>query len=502
MSEIKCPNCGEVFKIDESNYIAIVNQVRDIEFQKQVIEKEKQFKIEKESDIEKAELKLKNEYDKQLSNKDSLIKQLESELNLEKQNKKSAIDKITQEKAIELAEKDKQLLESKRNLEDNYKNQLANKNVELEKLNSQIALLENNKQVAVNNAVADKEREIVELKNKFAQDIAQSTSKIELLKKDLENKENEKKLAIKEKETENDRKINEMNEKIIVIQGQLESKKQEHKEQLRMKDEEIAQYKDFKLKQSVKLLGESLEQHCEIEFNKLRSLGFQNAQFNKDNLAVENSKGDYIYREFDETGTEIISIMFDMKNEADVSINKKKNIDHLEKLNKDRNNKHCEYAVLVSMLEMDNEYYNSGIVDVSHMYEKMFVIRPQFFIPIITLLRNASMKALQYKRQLNIERSQNIDIANFENEMNDFKEKFGKNYRIASSKFNSAITEIDNTIDKLNKVKEYLIGSERQLRLANDKAEDLSIKKLTKNNPTMRAKFEELNGMEDTNSSQ
>ncbi len=297
---------------------------------------------------------------------------------------------------------------------------------------------------------------------------------------------------MQKKEADKDKEIAQMNEKIIVIKGQLDSSREEFKEQLRMKDEQIAQYKDFKAKLSVKLLGETLEQHCEMEFNKLRSLGFQNAKFGKDNIAVEGSKGDYIYREIDQTGTEIISIMFDMKNEADESVKKKKNEDHLKKLDEDRKKKNCEYAVLVSMLEMDNEYYNSGIVDVSHLYEKMFVIRPQFFIPIITLLRNAALKSLEYKRQLAIERNQNIDIANFERDMNDFKDKFGRNYRLASDKFKSAIKEIDDTIDKLMKVKDNLIGSENNLRLANEKAEALTIKKLIKNNPTMREKFEAL----------
>ena len=492
MSEIKCPKCGEVFQIDESAYIAIVNQVRDSEFEKQVRQQELQFKSEKDSAIKQAELALKIEHDKQISDKEALILKLQADLDLEKQSKKSAINEALGNKEKELAQKDKQLIENKNNLENEYKNKLNEKDLELERLKAEIKLLENNKNSAVKDAVLEKEKELAEVKNKAERDALKFESKINDLNKDLSQKNKDIELAVQKKEADKDKEIAQMNEKIIVIKGQLDSSREEFKEQLRMKDEQIAQYKDFKAKLSVKLLGETLEQHCEMEFNKLRSLGFQNAKFGKDNIAVEGSKGDYIYREIDQTGTEIISIMFDMKNEADESVKKKKNEDHLKKLDEDRKKKTCEYAVLVSMLEMDNEYYNSGIVDVSHLYEKMFVIRPQFFIPIITLLRNAALKSLEYKRQLAIERNQNIDIANFERDMNDFKDKFGRNYRLASDKFKSAIKEIDDTIDKLMKVKDNLIGSENNLRLANEKAEALTIKKLIKNNPTMREKFEAL----------
>ncbi len=492
MSEIKCPKCGEVFQIDESAYIAIVNQVRDSEFEKQVRQQELQFKSEKDSAIKQAELALKIEHDKQISDKEALILKLQADLDLEKQSKKSAINEALGNKEKELAQKDKQLIENKNNLENEFKNKLNEKDLELERLKAEIKLLENNKNSAVKDAVLEKEKELAEVKNKAERDALKFESKINDLNKDLSQKNKDIELAVQKKEADKDKEIAQMNEKIIVIKGQLDSSREEFKEQLRMKDEQIAQYKDFKAKLSVKLLGETLEQHCEMEFNKLRSLGFQNAKFGKDNIAVEGSKGDYIYREIDQTGTEIISIMFDMKNEADESVKKKKNEDHLKKLDEDRKKKNCEYAVLVSMLEMDNEYYNSGIVDVSHLYEKMFVIRPQFFIPIITLLRNAALKSLEYKRQLAIERNQNIDIANFERDMNDFKDKFGRNYRLASDKFKSAIKEIDDTIDKLMKVKDNLIGSENNLRLANEKAEALTIKKLIKNNPTMREKFEAL----------
>ena len=259
-----------------------------------------------------------------------------------------------------------------------------------------------------------------------------------------------------------------------------------------MKDEQIAYYRDFKARMSTKMIGESLEQHCEMEFNRLRATGFQNAYFEKDNDARTGSKGDYIYRESDEEGTEFISIMFEMKNEADATATKKKNEDFFKELDKDRREKNCEYAVLVTLLEAESDLYNSGIVDVSHRYPKMYVIRPQFFIPMITLLRNAAMNSLQYRKELEVIRNQNIDISHFEEDMNDFKDKFARNYRLASEKFQKAIQEIDKTIDHLQKTKEALLSSENNLRLANDKAENLTIKRLTKNNPTMREKFAEL----------
>jgi hypothetical protein len=261
---------------------------------------------------------------------------------------------------------------------------------------------------------------------------------------------------------------------------------------IKMKDEEIELRKDMKLKLSTKMLGETLEQHCEIEFNKLRATAFQNVYFEKDNDAKTGSKGDFIYKEFDESGVEILSIMFEMKNEGDTTATKHKNEDFLKELDKDRNEKKCEYAVLVSLLEIDNELYNAGIVDVSHKFSKMYVVRPQFFIPIITLLRNASFNSLKYKKKLAMMKNQNIDITNFEENINKFKESFGKNYEMASRKFKTAIEEIDKTIDHLQKTKEALLSSENNLRIANNKAEELSVKKLIKDNPTMTAKFEEI----------
>ena len=271
-----------------------------------------------------------------------------------------------------------------------------------------------------------------------------------------------------------------------------QSLKDQYENKIRFKDEEIERYKDFKAKLSTKMVGETLEQHCEIEFNRLRATGFQNAYFEKDNDAKSGSKGDYVYRDKDSEGSEFISIMFEMKNEIDTTSTKKKNEDFLKELDKDRREKNCEYAVLVSLLEPESELYNSGIVDVSHKYPKMYVIRPQFFIPIITLLRNAALHSLEYKRELTLVKAQNIDVSNFEAAMNDFKDKFSKNYELASRKFKTAIEEIDKTIVHLQKTKDALLSSENNLRLANNKAEDLSIKRLTKNNPTMQAKFAEI----------
>lgn len=289
-----------------------------------------------------------------------------------------------------------------------------------------------------------------------------------------------------------------MKSKLQLQEKEAELEKNSIKEkfdsEIKQKEETIAFYKDFKAKQSTKMVGESLEQHCEIEFNRLRMTAFQNAEFGKDNDAKTGSKGDYIYREYDENGTEIISIMFEMKNEGDETATKKKNEHFFKELDKDRNEKKCEYAILVTMLEADNELYNNGIIDVSYAYEKMYVIRPQFFIPIITLLRNAALNSLKYKQEVALMREQNIDITNFEEDLDMFKSAFAKNYNLASRKFKTAIDEIDKTITHLQKTKDALLSSENNLRLANNKADDLTVKKLVKNNPTMKEKFAVLDG--------
>ncbi|MBQ1684826.1 MAG: DUF2130 domain-containing protein [Clostridia bacterium] len=420
MQEIKCPNCGKVFSVDEAGYAAILKQVHDKEFEKELSRREQALNEEKENAVELAVTKAEAKKDKRIS-------ELENQLEAMKDRTRGELELALAEKDLRLSEKDS----------------------EIERLKGQIKLDKSIAESAVKDAVQSKDSEIMKLKN------------------DLELEQSKRQL----------------NEKSL---------KEAHDAELRRKDEEIAYYKDFKARQSTKMVGESLEQHCMIEFDRLRATAFRNAYFEKDNDARTGSKGDFIYRESGEDGTEFISIMFEMKNEMDTTATKHRNEDFFKELDKDRREKGCEYAVLVTLLEADNELYNGGIVDVSHRYEKMYVIRPQFFIPLITILRNAALNSLSYKQELAQVRSQNIDVTNFENSLLDFQAKFGNNYRIASEKFQNAIDEIDKTIDHLQKVKEALIGSDRQLRLANDKAQDLSVKKLTRNNPTMQAKFAEL----------
>lgn len=427
MQEIRCPKCGEVFQVDESGYAAILKQVRDKEFEKEITLRENQFEAEKNTAVKLAKAETEGQFSDILNKKDLQIADLLSKLDAENNSKKLAVTEI-------VAEKDK----------------------EIQQLKVTIETCEKDKELAVNKIINEKDKILAEKENQ----IIKLSGQIETSEKESQLKE--------------------------------QSLKEQYEEKLKFKDEEIAHYKDFKAKLSTKMVGETLEQHCEIEFNRLRATGFQRAYFEKDNDAKSGSKGDYIFKESDENGVEFISIMFEMKNEMDETATKKKNEDFLKELDKDRREKNCEYAVLVSLLEPDSELYNSGIVDVSHRFPKMYVIRPQFFIPMITLLRNAALHSLQYKQELAVIKNQNIDISNFEAEMNEFKEKFSRNYELASRKFRTAIEEIDKTIDHLQKTKEALLSSENNLRLANNKAEDLSIKRLTRNNPTMAEKFAQL----------
>ncbi|QTP13233.1 DUF2130 domain-containing protein (plasmid) [Lactococcus lactis subsp. lactis] len=379
---------------------------------------------------------------------------------------------------------------------------------------SELELIEEKANNALEKKVAEKEKELKELNNKIANfanekeilkkdteramldQISEKEKKIAELGSKLQALESNKKLELIESSTIKEKEIADLKAKLQLREKEAELEKNSIKEkyeiEIKQKDETIAFYKDFKAKQSTKMIGESLEQHCEIEFNRLRMTAFQNAEFGKDNDAKTGSKGDYIYREYDKSGTEIISIMFEMKNEGDETATKKKNEHFFKELDKDRNEKKCEYAILVSMLEADNELYNNGIVDVSYAYDKMYVIRPQFFIPIITLLRNAARNSLKYKQEVALMREQNIDITNFEEDLNAFKEGFARNYDIASRKFKAAIDEIDKTITNLQKTKAALLSSENNLRLANNKADDLTVKKLIKNNPTMKEKFKNV----------
>lgn len=403
-----------------------------------------------------------------------------------KQVKDKEFTKELKNREAQFEKEKKNLLQlTKLELEKEFNKELTNKNSEISELKSKIESEHATFESKLKELVAQKDKESSELKNKLASFNKDKDLEIANLMTDMSNK-----LASQENFILKLTNESELAEKEHKLQEQ--SLKEKYEAQLRFKDEEIERYKDFKTKLSTKMVGESLEQHCEIEFNKLRATGFQNAYFEKDNDAKNGSKGDYIYRDKDAEGGEFISIMFEMKNEMDTTSAKKKNEDFLKELDKDRREKNCEYAVLVSMLEPESELYNAGIVDVSHKYPKMYVIRPQFFIPIITLLRNAAMNSLEYRKELSLIRTQNIDISNFEAVMNDFKTKFSKNYEIASKKFKTAIDEIDKTIDHLQKTKEALLSSENNLRLANNKAEDLSIKRLTKNNPTMQEKFAKL----------
>ncbi|TAH31658.1 DUF2130 domain-containing protein [Candidatus Saccharibacteria bacterium] len=424
MNEIVCPHCKKAFKVDEAGFADILKQVRDHEFERDLLERLEIMEKEKASAVLLAEAKTKNELQAEAAKKDAEIAELRAA-------KDAVAVELRSEKELALAQ-----LESK-------------KESELAELKAKLQSIETEKKLAVTEAVNVVEKQRDELAS------------------ELRSKDTEKQL----------------------LENSLKDK---YENELKSKDEMIAYYKDMKAKLSTKMVGETLEQHCETEFNKLRATAFQSAYFEKDNDAKTGSKGDYIYRETDDAGNEIISIMFEMKNEGDETATKKKNEDFLQELHKDRTEKKCEYAVLVTLLEADSELYNSGIVDVAHRHDKMYVIRPQFFIPIITLLRNAALNSLKYKSELALVKAQNVDVTNFEEDLNDFRSAFGRNYRLASERFTDAIKHIDNSIAQLQKTKENLLSSENNLRLANDKAEDLTVKKLTRGNPTMAAKFAEL----------
>ena len=431
MKEISCPKCGSVFRVDEADYASIVDQVKTAEFQAEIgrrmAELQKQYQAEQRAN----ELKLEQELQKRLT-----AKELE----------------------------------------------MGKKNSEIERLKAQLATIAQAKELELKDELAKKEKEIFALRNTIAQnDSAQRLAVIEEQRKAQE--------ALKVKEQQ----IAELTGKVALERSEASLRehglKKEFELLLKQKQEEVDYYKDLKTRMSTKMVGETLEIHCSTEFNRMRPL-FPNAYFEKDNDASGGSKGDFIFRDYAD-GFEYISIMFEMKNEMDATATKHKNEDFFKKLDDDRRAKNCEFAVLVSLLEPDSELYNTGIVDVSHRYPKMYVIRPQFFIPLITLLVQTSKKSIEYQRQLAVARSQSIDVTNFENQLNDFKEKFANNYRLASERFKTAIDEIDKSILHLQKIKDALVGSERNLRLANDKADGLTIKRLTRGNPTMKAKFEE-----------
>ena len=477
MNEIKCPHCGQVFTVDESGYAALLNQVRDHEFQRELNERISLAEKNREQDMALAVAKAEEELRAQIAQRDSQLAAQTEQFRAEAKDLQLAAQN-------EKAELEKQLEALKAQLQS-----LASEADTARKLAVADAL----------NAESDKLRAVEKERDSLAQQLEtqrqQASTETQLALQKQESTLKDARIAV-------ERERDELRAQVVREQEALARIEAEHKatlaEKLAAKDEliadrerEILRIQDMKAQLSTKMLGESLEQHCEIEFNRLRPTAFPHAYFEKDNEVIEGTKGDFVFRDFDEEGNEIVSIMFEMKNEADDSVNRKTNESHFKKLDADRKKKNCEYAVLVSLLEPENELYNAGITDVSYRFEKMYVIRPQFFIPIITLLRNAALSSLQYRKELALVRQQNIDVTNFEDQLADFKDKFGRNYRIASQKFQKAIEEIDKSIDHLQKIKDNLIGSENQLRLANDKAEDLTVKKLTRKNPTMKALLDE-----------
>lgn len=487
-NEIKCPHCGEAFTVDESGYAAILNQVRDQEFQREVDARVSLAEKSREQEVELAVTKAEEALRAQIAERDGQIaaqaerfKAQAKDFQLAAQNEKSELEKQVESLRAQLSSKDGE---------------------------AEVA-----RKLAVSDAVAAEterlravERERDELAQKLESERAQASMSTQIAVQRAE-------AAAKDAQVAVERERDDLRGKVERARDELEAQKTRAEaelararaeaqaqlaEKLRAKDEliadrerEIERIQDMRARLSTKMLGESLEQHCEIEFNRLRPTAFPRAYFEKDNEVVEGTKGDFVFRDFDEEGNEIVSIMFEMKNEADDSTHRKTNESHFKKLDADRRKKGCEYAVLVSLLEPDNELYAAGITDVSYRFEKMYVIRPQFFIPLITLLRNAALSSMEARRELALVRQQNIDVTNFEDQLADFKDRFGRNYRIASERFAKAIDEIDKSIDHLQKIKEHLLGSERNLRLANDKAEDLTVKKLTRKNPTMKALLDE-----------
>jgi len=460
MNEINCPNCSKAFKVDEAGYADILKQVRDSEFEQQIHERLELAEKDKLTAVELAKEKVSSEMQMAAVSKDAEIQDLKAKLDAGETAQKLAVTN-----ALNTVEKER----------DKLANEL--------------------KQAKLDNETASKLADV-----NYAKELLETSAKkdteIQELQAKLESKEVAQKLAINEAvsivEKERDELKNGLKHAELEKQLAETSLKDKYETQIKDRDDAIERLRDMKARLSTKMVGETLEQHCETEFNRIRSTAFPMAYFEKDNDASTGSKGDYIFRDSDEAGTEIVSIMFEMKNESDTTATKKKNEDFLKELDRDRIEKGCEYGILVSLLEPDSELYNSGIVDVCHRYPKMYIIRPQFFIPIITLLRNAAMKSLEYKTELALVKAQNVDITSFENDLDKFKTAFGKNYDLASRKFETAIDEIDKSIDHLQKTKDALLGTDRNLRLANDKAQDVTIKKLTRSNPTMASKFDEL----------
>jgi len=460
MHEIICPHCSKAFKVDETGYADILKQVRDSEFDQQLHDRLALAEKAKDSAIELAQAKLSSELQQSAAVKDAAIQELKGQLQSAELSQQLAVAQ-----ALGALEKERDAL--------------ANKLQQAQK----------DREAAESLAKA-------ELTNELQKTASAKAAEIQALKAQLDAKEAAQKLAINEAlsavERERDALKNDLGRAELEKQIAANALKEKYETQIKDRDDAIERLRDMKARLSTKMVGETLEQHCETEFNRLRATAFQKAYFEKDNDAKGGSKGDYIFRDKDEAGAEIVSIMFEMKNENDATATKKKNEEFLKELDKDRTEKGCEYAVLVSLLEPESELYNTGIVDVSHRYDKMYVVRPQFFIPIITLLRNAAKNSMEYKTELALVKSQNIDITNFETNLETFKSAFARNYDLASNHFKKAIEEIDKSIDHLQKTRSALLGSENNLRLANEKAQDVTIKKLTRGNPTMAAKFAEV----------
>lgn len=534
MNEIKCPHCGKVFQVDERGFADILRQVRTAEFDKEIAQREGMLQEQNAQAVKLAVAKAQQDAQAETAQRDARIAELETRLAAEKREREQAEKSSQLEHANELeaalAKKQAEIVQlqadvKKLSADHDAQNRIAKaeherllsdataqRDAEIAALRQQISSQESAFKQQLESQVQQYSQKIAADKAESARVAAEESARLQQTivaqKQQLESQTQqfraEKELAVSEARAAAERQRDELAAQVKLQEAQAAQERAALREKMtnelaakdeliKYKDEEIARVKEMKARLSTKMVGESLERHCETEFNKIRATAFPHAYFEKDNDVVDGTKGDFVFRETDPaTGEEVVSIMFEMKNENDETRTKHKNEDFFAKLDSDRKKKGCEYAVLCTMLEPENELYNEGIVDVSYRYEKMYVIRPQFFIPIISILRNAALSALQYKTELAEVRNQNIDITNFENSMEDFKTKFARNYDLASRKFQTAIDEIDKTIDHLQKTKEALLGSERNLRLANDKAQDLTIKKLTRKNPTMKAKFAAL----------
>lgn len=534
MNEIKCPHCGKVFQVDERGFADILRQVRTAEFDKEIAQREGMLQEQNAQAVKLAVAKAQQDAQAETAQRDARIAELETRLAAEKREREQA-EKLSQiehanELEAALAKKQAEIVQlqadvKKLSADHDAQNRIAKaeherllsdataqRDAEIAALRQQLSSQESAFKQQLESQVQQYSQKIAADKAESARVAAEESAKLQQTivaqKQQLESQTQqfraEKELAVSEARAAAERQRDELAAQVKLQEAQAAQERAALREKMtnelaakdeliKYKDEEIARVKEMKARLSTKMVGESLERHCETEFNKIRATAFPHAYFEKDNDVVDGTKGDFVFRETDPaTGEEVVSVMFEMKNENDETRTKHKNEDFFAKLDSDRKKKGCEYAVLCTMLEPENELYNEGIVDVSYRYEKMYVIRPQFFIPIISILRNAALSALQYKTELAEVRNQNIDITNFENSMEDFKTKFARNYDLASRKFQTAIDEIDKTIDHLQKTKEALLGSERNLRLANDKAQDLTIKKLTRKNPTMKAKFAAL----------